>query len=113
MTLEATQWQHGAVFVLVLKGRIEAADVEDFEKPIQDRIQAGDLNIIIDFQEVETIDLVGIRSLLRIAARVVVRHGKIVICGLGDNLAALFSVAAIDKVVKIFDSYEEAINDFR
>lgn len=111
--LEATQRHDGAILVLLPKGRIEAPDIEAFEQSIQERILNGDLNIIIDFEAVEAIDSAGIRSLLSIAARVVIKHGKLVFCGLRNNLAILFRVTAVDQVVSVVDSYEEAIDSFR
>ena len=113
LTIEAIQRRDGAILVLLPKGRIEAPDIREFENSIHDRIVKGDLNIIIDFADVETIDVAGIRSLLTIAARLVVRHGKLVLCGLGSNLGALLRVASFDQVVDIVDSYEEAVESFR
>ncbi len=113
MTIEATQRRDGAILVLLPKGRIEAPDTVEFERSVRERILSGDLNIIIDFAQVEAIDSAGIRSLLSIAARVVVRHGKLVLCGLGNNLGTLFRVTAIDQVVQIVESYEEAVETFR
>jgi len=113
LTIEATQRRDGAILVLLPKGRIEAPDTEEFERSVRERILNGDLNIIIDFAQVEAIDSAGIRSLLSIAARVVVKHGKLVLCGLGNNLGTLFRVTAIDQVVQIVESYEEAVESFR
>ncbi|MXX93090.1 MAG: STAS domain-containing protein [Chloroflexi bacterium] len=113
VTIQAIQRRDGAILVLLPKGRIEAPDIEEFEKPIQERIRNGDSNIIIDFGEVEAIDSAGIHSLLSIAARVVIRHGKLVVCGLGTNIRTLFSVTSCDQVVEIVDSYDDAVKSFR
>ena len=113
LTIEAIQRHDGAILVLLPKGRIEAPDIEEFEKPIQERIRNGDSNIIIDFGEVEAIDSAGIHSLLSIAARVVIQRGKLVVCGLGTNIRTLFSVTSCDQVVEIVDSYDDAVKSFR
>ncbi len=99
--------------MLLPKGRIENPDIEKFERSVHDRISNGEVNIIIDFEEVEAIDPAGIRSLLSIAARILIKQGKLVLCGLGNNLGTLFRVAAIDQVVPIADSYQEAVANFR
>ena len=113
MTIEATQKRDGTILVLLPKGRIEAPDIEEFEKPIQERILNGELNIIIDLAEVEAIDTAGIHSLLAIAAKLVIRQGKLVLCGLGKNVLAIFKVTSSDQVVQIVDTYEEAVESFR
>ncbi len=113
LTIEAIQRRDGAILVLLPKGRIEAPDIEEFEDSIHERIVSGDLNIIIDFADVEAIDSAGIRSLLSIAARLVVKHGKLVLCGIGNNLGTLLRVTAFDQVVEIVDSYEDAVQSFR
>ena len=113
LTIEAIQRHDGAILVLLPKGRIESPDIEEFEGSVHERIVNGDLNIIIDLSGVDAIDLAGIRSLLTIAARLVVKHGKLVICGLGNHLAALMRVTAFDQVVEIADSYDDAVRSFR
>ena len=113
MTIEAIQRRDGAILVLLPKGRIEAPDTEEFENSIRERIVRGDLNIIIDFADVEAIDSAGIRSLLSIAASLVIKQGKLVLCGIGNNLGALLRVTAFDQVVEIVDSYEDAVQSFR
>ncbi len=113
LTLEATQRRDGAILVLIPEGRIEVPDIDEFEQSIRERILNGDLNIIIDFEKVEAIDSAGIRSLLGIAARIVIKHGKLVLCGLEKNVASLFRVTAVDQVVTITDSYQEAVDSFR
>ena len=113
MTIEATQRRDGAILVLLPKGRIEAPDIEEFEEPILKRISSGDLNIIIDLKEVEAIDAAGVHSLLGIAAKLVIRHGRLVLCGLGKNVLALFKVTSSDQVMQIFDTYQEAVESFR
>ena len=113
LTIEAAQRRDGAILVLLPKGRIEAPDIEEFENSVHDRIVSGDFNIVIDFADVEAIDSAGVQSLLSIAARLVVKRGKLVLCGLGSNLSALLKVIAVDQVVDIVDSYEDAVKSFR
>ena len=113
LTIEAVQRRDGAILVLLPRGRIEAPDIEEFENSIHDRIVSGDLNIIIDLANVEAIDSAGIRSLLSITAGLVVKHGKLVLCNLGNNLSALLKVTAFDQIVEIVDSYEDAVESFR
>lgn len=113
LTVEATQKRDGSILVLLPKGRIEAPDIEEFEKPIQERISNGELNIIIDLAEVDAIDTAGIHSLLAIAAKLVIRRGKLVLCGLGKNVLAIFKVTSSDQVVQIVDTYEEAVEILR
>lgn len=113
MTIEAAQRRNGAILVLLPKGRIEAPDIQEFENSVHDRIVSGDFNIIIDFADVEAIDSAGVQFLLSIAARLVVKRGKLVLCGLGNNLSALLKVMAFDQVVDIVDSYEDAVKSFR
>ena len=113
MTIQSLQRHDGAILVLLPNGRIEAPDIEEFEKPIQESIRNGDSNIIIDFGEVQGIDSAGIHALLSIAARVLVRHGKLVICGLDTDIRALFSVTSCDQVLEIVDTYDDAVKNFR
>lgn len=71
------------------------------------------MNIIIDLSDVDAIDTAGIRSLLSITARLVVKQGKLVLCGIGNHLSPLLRVTAFDQVVEIVDYYEDAVRSFR
>ncbi len=109
MTLHASQRREGEILVLEPKGSIETPHVKEFEKSIHDGIEAGNSKIIIDMREVEAIDTAAVRSLLSIAARLVARRGRLVICGLGSEIIALFTITAFDRVVRVVDTHEEAI----
>lgn len=113
MTIEASQRHDGAILVLLPKGRIEARDIEQFEKPIWDRIRNGDRNIIIDLEDVEYIDAACVQSLLTIAAKLVINRGRLVICGIRANALALLKLTSFDQVVRTVETYEEAVASFR
>jgi len=113
LALEASHWHNGTILVLQPKGRFEAPNTGAFEAPIRERILSGDRNIIIDMAEVEAIDTAGVHSLLAIAAQMVVHHGKLVVCGLENNILSLFKITAFDQVVEIADDYEDALESFR
>ena len=99
--------------MLIPKGQLEASDVEGFELPIHEQISHGDLNIIIDFSNVDAIDTLGVHALLSIAAKLVIKNGKLVLCDIQKNVLSLLKLTACDQVVPIEDTYEDAITHFQ
>ncbi len=113
MAIEASQLRNGAILVLQPKGRIEANDAGAFVQPITEHIENGERNIIIDMAEVEAIDTAGVHSLLSIAAQIVIRQGKLVLCGIDNNMLTFLKLTSFDQVVEIADTYEDALKGFR
>ncbi len=111
--LESTQMRDRGILVLMPSGQLAASDVQDFETPIHERILNGDLNIIIDFSNVDAIDTLGIHALLSIAAKLVIKNGQLVLCDTQSNVHSLLKLTACDQVVPIVDTYEDAVAHFQ
>lgn len=99
----------GASQLLVrLKGRLDATTSSEVKATLKKQIQAGQLQIIVDLQDVPFIDSSGLAALvsgLRLARE---KGGSIVLSSVQAQAYTVFRLTMLDRVFVIYSSPEEA-----
>jgi len=69
-------------------------------------------NILINLKDVNYIDSTGLNFLLALTKNIRQKNGEIKICYLNDYLKNLFQLTKLLEYFKIYDTEEQALNDF-
>jgi len=86
------------VFVVTCQGsRFDASFAQDFVKSMQNYIQKGHLDIILDLSSVEFVDSTGLGAIVRCLKEINGR-GKLVLCGVNEMVLSLLQITRLDKV---------------
>ena len=96
MTTEITK--NGSVLNIAVEGRIDTVTSSDLEKTILDNISEVE-DMTIDLKGVDYISSAGLRVLLS-TQKIMDKQGKLLICGVGENVMEIFEVTGF---VDIFD----------
>lgn len=96
MTTEITK--NGSVLNIAVEGRIDTVTSPDLEKTILDNISEAE-DMTIDLKGVDYISSAGLRVLLS-TQKIMDKQGKLLICGVGENVMEIFEVTGF---VDIFD----------
>ena len=96
MTTEITK--NGSVLNIAVEGRIDTVTSPDLEKTILDNISEVE-DMTIDLTGVDYISSAGLRVLLS-TQKIMDKQGKLLICGVGENVMEIFEVTGF---VDIFD----------
>ncbi|MBQ6303948.1 MAG: STAS domain-containing protein [Clostridiales bacterium] len=96
MTTEITK--NGSVLNIAVEGRIDTVTSPDLEKTILDNISEVE-DMTIDLKGVDYISSAGLRVLLS-TQKIMDKQGKLLICGVGENVMEIFEVTGF---VDIFD----------
>jgi len=105
MALEYFEWEVGNVTVLHLSGPITLGQAtQRFRALIQDTIQAGKKNILLNMAEVYYIDSSGIGELVAAYTTVTRGGGKLKLMKLTQRVQ---DVVQLTKVYRIFDVYSD------
>ena len=96
MTTEITK--NGSVLNIAVEGRIDTVTSSDLEKTILDIISEVE-DMTIDLKGVDYISSAGLRVLLS-TQKIMDKQGKLLICGVGENVMEIFEVTGF---VDIFD----------
>ena len=103
----------GGVQILDLKGKITigSGDVQ-LRETINKLVDEGKKNILINMQEVTTIDSSGIGELVGCYTSVTNKGGKLKLLKLPPKINDVLTVTQLITVFDVYDSEEEALSSF-
>lgn len=100
------------VEILILDGRIDQEGSEELETILQDCLDQGKNNILIDMIDVKHICSSALGVLVAIKRKIKDNEGDIKLVVVNDSLLRLFETTMLDKVFEIFESQRECLTTF-
>lgn len=102
------------MIIFDLEGEIRRSDVSDvtLHQLVKDQLDAGERNILLNFEKVDFIDSFGVGEIL---ASYISTHnlgGKLKLAKISKKLYLVFQVTMLTNVLDIFDEEELALNSF-
>lgn len=111
--METSIRQSGDVSIIDLHGSIKTnEDYDTFKKSIDEVLNQGSLNVLLNFKGVNFINSSGLGRLILAAKRISDDNGKLKITELSDDLKELFTFTRLDTKIPIFTSEKEALDSF-
>ncbi|MCA9743216.1 MAG: STAS domain-containing protein [Deferribacteres bacterium] len=105
--------EKASVLIIHLSGKImEAEDLNELCKDLTSRLGKGSLKVLFDFRNVRWINSTGIGSILGCLTTLQKKGGDVRFTNLSSATKHYFHITKIDTVVKIYESWEEALADF-
>ncbi len=101
-----------AVLVLNPLGRIDGTNAKAFEEALLNRIEAGDHNILMNFEGINYISSAGLRVLLMAAKRTSQSKGQLALCAVQDHIQEVFKFSGFAEIIPIHDDRPAALNTF-
>jgi anti-anti-sigma factor len=100
------------VAVVVLRGEIGTETVNQFKDRIDQLVNEGQSKIIMDFQEVNYLNSMGLGVVAATLKKVKKNKGDLKLVKLSPAVQELFELTRLTKVFEIFDSEDEALKSF-
>ena len=75
-------------------------------------IEAGKIQLVINFEALNFISSAGLRVLLATAKRLKRENGGMAICHLNETVQEVFDISGFISIFNVFQSQEEAANFF-
>jgi anti-sigma B factor antagonist len=97
------------LIVKPLEKRIDFNVATDFKDKMAELIESGNMFILLNMSEVEFIDSSGLGAIVSSLKRMKGR-GDLFICGLKETIMMMFNLTRMNRVFRIFESEQEAIN---
>ncbi len=102
------------VTVVVPEGELDVTNSMEFKNKILDEIvSSGKTKIVIDMSSVGYMDSSALGTIISLFKNTRMNGGALALAGLVDSVRRLFSITALDKVVPIYNSVDEAIKKIR
>jgi anti-sigma B factor antagonist len=98
--------------LIAVKGELDLFTAPDLRTKINDSIDAGVRELIVDLSETAFLDSTALGVLLGALKRLRSFEGQLVIVDGRDNITRTFRVAGVDQILTIVNSYEEAAAAF-
>ncbi|MBF0406575.1 MAG: STAS domain-containing protein [Candidatus Riflebacteria bacterium] len=100
------------IFFIALRGEIGTETVNQFKERIDQLIDEGKNRLIMDFQEINYLNSMGLGVVAAALKKVKKNKGDLKLVKLSPAVQELFELTRLTKVFEIFDSDEEAVKGF-
>jgi len=98
--------------VLALQGELDAHTASDLEKALQDLIARNQMNIVVNFKELDYIASAGLGVFMAYIEDVRKEGGDIKLTNMNDKVYNVFDLLGFPALYDILDDESEAIQKF-
>ncbi|MBX7247087.1 MAG: STAS domain-containing protein [Candidatus Sumerlaeaceae bacterium] len=99
--------------IFELRGYIDAHTVIEFEKAVQQVIEGGNQNIILDISGLSYISSAGIGAMMGLARKLSANKGDLVLLNPSTKVFAILEGLGFTKIFKIASSEDEAVEKMK
>jgi len=96
----------------VVSGRVDSSTAADLGAALNERINNGTLNIVIDLSGVDYMSSGGLRELVAALKRVKKDGGDVRLCAPSARVREVLELAGLDSIFQIFDEQVNAVGSF-
>ncbi|HLY62061.1 MAG TPA: STAS domain-containing protein [Terriglobia bacterium] len=113
MPLEISSSKVGSITLLSLKGTIVAGnDRKKLQDKIKELLDAAEINIIMDLEQVSYADSTGIGGLLEASTAATRKGGCAVLLHLTKRIHDVLQITRLSTVFGIYDDLQKAVDSF-
>jgi anti-sigma B factor antagonist len=95
-----------------MTGELDMSNAIDFKNEIiNEFVSKGELNIALNFENMEYIDSSGLGVIVSLHKRCKLNGGRLAICSLNDTLMRLFKLTSLDKALNIYSNVDSLISN--
>ena len=99
--------------VVHMKGSLTVATAQDFFSQIVSFLEGGETNLLLQMSAVNFVDSTGLGTIVRLAKRVREANGQLRLSDPQPKILEMFELTRLDKILPIFKTQEEALEDSR
>ena len=112
MSLELSQQELKRVLLIEVAGRVDSTTADQLGKALNDAIDAGQNQIVLDLSKVEYMSSAGLRELVSALKRLQRGRGDLRLAALSERVEEVLELAGLDEIFKIYDTQVEAVGSF-
>ena len=90
------------------KGRLDGTTGILFEQDVQQEIDAGHTELVVDMSQLEYISSAGLRALLVVAKKLKAAGGRMALCALRKPVKEIFDVTGYTTLLDVFPTKDAA-----
>jgi anti-anti-sigma factor len=94
--------------VVVPETRLDTNNSPEVAEKITEKIEAGERQVIFDFNKTDYISSAGLRVILVVAKLLKPAEGKMALCNANDQILEVLEISGFHAIVKYFDNLDAA-----
>ena len=107
--MEITQQKESSLTVVSIDGRLDTTNYGAFDKELENLINSGEKNILVDCSKMNYISSSGLRVFLVYLKKLKAEGGNLLLCCMQSMIKEVFSISGFTSLFTIYDSREEAV----
>jgi stage II sporulation protein AA (anti-sigma F factor antagonist) len=107
--MQISEERTAGVVVVAVAGRIDSTTSGTLDAHLAGLDGAGEHRVVVDLSGVDYISSAGLRVMLSLAKRTKLNQGALALCGLGESVRQVFSLAGFLPLFSVEPSRERAV----
>jgi anti-anti-sigma factor len=95
--------------VIRATGRLDSSNSVVLERELLQRLEQGDILLVLDLSKLTFIGSAGLRTILLVAKQVKAAGGRLALCSLSKPVKDVFDLTGVSTLIDLFPSYEDAV----
>ena len=97
---------------VAVAGEVTFSNVGDFDRALEEALERGARNLVVDLTEVTFIDSSGLSALLTASARARDQGGAVALVLAEGEPPSIFRFRGVDRLLALYPSREDALEGF-
>ena len=110
--MKVTRKEQDDIVICYIKGEINIDTVSVLNDTFKDILAKNYRKILLNFDQVEYIDSLGIASLIELAKNLSEVQGTVFLSNLSPNIRPIFGITKLERIFYIYDTEEDALRHF-
>ncbi|MCI0711706.1 MAG: STAS domain-containing protein [Chloroflexi bacterium] len=112
MSLELNQQELKRVLLIEVSGRVDSTTADQLGKALNDAIDEGQSQLVLDLSRVDYMSSAGLRELVSALKRLQRGRGDLRLAALSERVEEVLELAGLDEIFKIYETQVEAVGSF-
>lgn len=104
--------RNGDIILVEVNGRIDSMTANQFGEALNNTIEDGNINVVVDLGGVEYMSSAGLREIVAALKKAKRASGDVRVAQPTDRVMEVFEMAGLDTILQIFSSTQEAVGSF-
>lgn len=96
--------------IFCLNGRLDSNSAPQFEKQLEDFINAPTTHLILDFNNLDYVSSAGLRVILKTSKAYKTGPYQFIACSMQDHVQEVFEISGFDSFITIQSTVDESLS---
>lgn len=102
----------GKAKVVSLSGKMDVGLSMTVESELEELVDSGGINLILEISNVEYLSSSGIRVFIAIMRKIKDKQGKIVLADVPETIKKILRTVDLENLFEVYDSVDKALESF-